>query len=617
MTTVTPPPPPPPPPAQGVTPGANTVVVANPPAGAQTLSNGQAIEALVLAQLSKGQVEVQTILGALKLQTTYPLPKNAVITLVVTHTGAQQLGLQIAAVNGNALPGQILPPGPAIVGGPASGQAGGQPAAPTATTQGAPAGTDVPLAPGARIAATLVRPTQATMTQTANPPVTAPNTTVVSSTPGATLPATGLPGGAAASAPSTLTTSTPSGGTRTGASTPGPSATPAPASPLSATPAAQGGGTTTAPAGQAASTTPSSAPGAAPAPAQSVASGTPGAPSTNLPAGTRLMVSVVQVQPGGQPGVLGNVGNIGNVASMGQLGQGAVTLSTGATLIGTVSGQTPAGQPIVQTPAATFALATRQPLPIGTQMTLSLETIGAPAKTPAAATALANVGTGEALAKAGGWETLSEAMKLLQSIDAGGGANVLRAAIPQPGTRVTSQILFFLAALRGGDIRGWLGELPGRLLERDRPTLLNRLGAEFQVMGKMAGEHSAGDWRLALIPFLSGAAIEQVRLYQRKSRPDDEEAEREGQRFILDFALSRIGHMQIDGLFKKQRNRVDLIVRTDTPLPREAQHAIAQIYTEAAELTGIGGGLAFQAAPGNFIDFPPLEPDEPHPGLVV
>jgi hypothetical protein len=179
-------------------------------------------------------------------------------------------------------------------------------------------------------------------------------------------------------------------------------------------------------------------------------------------------------------------------------------------------------------------------------------------------------------------------------------------------------MLFFLSALKGGDVKAWLGENTTRILDRERPGLVGRLSGDFQIMSKMADEPQSGDWRLALVPLYNGSEIEQLRMYYRGGGGQGEEDhEADDTRFVLDLDLSNIGHLQIDGLMKTSTKKLDLIIRSEEPLPTAWRTDIIDIFTTGQEITGIGGGLAFQAAPGNFIEFPTPTDLAAHPGLLV
>ncbi|MDH3336051.1 MAG: hypothetical protein OEL50_05350, partial [Rhodospirillaceae bacterium] len=291
-------------------------------------------------------------------------------------------------------------------------------------------------------------------------------------------------------------------------------------------------------------------------------------------------------------------------------------LARGAVMTGVVTGTTASNQPIIQLPSATIALDVRGNATVGSKITIEVSgDVRIPRQT-GAADAMMRVGMGEQFIKSSSWDSLNEALRVIQAAEPNRFQHLIHTAIPQTGNKLSSQILFFLSALRGGDLKNWLGDSTVRLIERERPNLLSRLGGEFQAMAKLADEPNSGDWRMAMIPIYNNEKIERIRLYQRQPK-DKKEKERDGKRFILDLNLSNIGHLQVDGLVKPDGSRVDLIIRSEKPLGQTAQMEITQIYNEAAELTGIGGGVAFQASPGNFVEFPPMAVENNRDSIIV
>ncbi|MDH5490328.1 MAG: hypothetical protein OEX17_10435, partial [Rhodospirillaceae bacterium] len=326
----------------------------------------------------------------------------------------------------------------------------------------------------------------------------------------------------------------------------------------------------------------------------------------SIPSGSKFSANVIKIEAPTGGSLTPSAGPSGAV----------LTLARGTIMSGVVTGTTQSGQPIIQLPSATIALDVKGGVALGSKITIEVSGDVRIAQQPSAAGAMMRVGMGEQFIKSNTWDSLNEALRAIQAADPNRFQQIIQTAIPQTGNKISSQILFFLSALRGGDLKNWLGDSTVRLIERERPNLLSRLGGEFQAMAKLADEPGGGDWRMAMIPIYSNERIERIRLYQRQPK-DKKEKERDGKRFILDFNLSNIGHMQIDGLVKPDGSRVDLIIRSEKPLGQNAQVEIAQIYNEAAELTGIGGGVAFQAAPGNFVEFPPMAVENNRDSIIV
>lgn len=545
------------------------MVVPDPPVPLTRLSPGARLDGIVLARDAKGQVQIQTSVGTLAVQTNVPLPRDAAVVLVVQSL-APQVQLRIVSIDGRPpaaalrlpVPGVPSPSAviPAAAGAPASAATGAAAAKGTAGT--APAS----LAAGGTDTATLLRPAQG---------------------PSAATAARAAPGGPGATA-----------------------AGPAFATAKTGIPA---------PAGSSAATGRASAPGAAPFPtagapslaarsgaAHGVPGSGPAAAQGGLVAGTRMSVTILAVQPAAQ------------AAPAAAIGAPAAGLALGQTLTGTVAGMTVSNLPMVHTPAGVLAFATRTLLPQGGTVTFQVTEEPVPPPAPESA-ALRGVREGWVFSR--NWPALDEALVALNDANAVLAQHLVNAIIPRPDAHLGAGLLFFLAALRGGDIRGWLGDGPARLLQRVRPDVMARLQDEFGRLARLAEDPGPGDWRIALIPVHNGAQIERLRLFLRRHGEDGEEDEdtggRRGTRFVIDVELERFGHLQLDGLVRARHKRLDLIVRTASPLPSQMHDDIRRIFHDANERTGIKGGVAFQAAPPGFVEVLRQGAAEDHVGLVV
>jgi len=562
MSTVVPPSstPPPPPPTQAGQSHAAAIVLKAPPTLIQSIPQGQAVQATVAQTPQPNQVQVQTALGSVTLQSVMTLPKGAVLTLVLSNL--QPPMFQIAMVDGKPVPGALTA---------AQAKAAGLP-----LPAPGPAGEAVTLQAGTKVAAVLLRPAQAAPT---------------------IVPQAAAPGGQAQPTVQAGTSAPPSGATQASPPT------------LTGTPQTAQTGQATATTG-AAPTTPASPPATTPATVlTSTAAATvaksinPSAPNI-LPSGTRFAVTVTNVE---SP----------STVITPQPGATTKGITPGQTVIGTVIGRTPQGQPIVQSPNATVTLDTKALLVDGAKVTFRIETSPTLPAPSSAAQNLRQAGMGMGLVNAKGWDDYGEALKALAGLDPARFQNVIQTALPQPGAKLNNQILFFLSALKGGDLKSLLGDTATRLLTKERPGLMGRLGADFKAMSTLSEQPQSGDWRLALIPMWNGERLEQVRLYQKNAGGGDDEdgAEDDETRFILDLDLSNLGHLQIDGLMMSSKNRLDLILRTEQPLPEDMHRDIIDISAAALELLGLTASISFQARPEDFVQFPPNAP--PQQGLLA
>lgn len=597
MATVTPPPSNAPVPPSGG-PSLASAVILNPPPALSSLQSGQTLSATLTAQVATGQVQVDTALGQLTLQTGLNIPRGAVLSLVLTAQHPRPT-VQITAINGQP------------VGNAQAGQA--------ATAQGT-APVAQPLTAGQTVTATLLRPALGVATaRTDGPPSATQGTLTTPPTAGAAAPtAVGqpqAPGQTAGHAPGTTPGQVSAQSGHTGQGTPGapqptsaqglsppPTTTSGPGAPNQSAQGQSNQGQAAqiqsnqgqAARGQAAQaqTTQAQTP-QGPAPQGQSTEGRP-APST-LPVGTRFTATVQRVDAPG-------------AALATQSAAAAKVLAQGQVLNGAVSGRTQTGQPIIQTPSAPFAMGAPGSLTEGAKVSFRLDSLPLP---PVAqeGTLEGPHGATRELVGARTWQDLTEALRTLAHTDPARLVQVAQNALPQPGAKLTNQMLFFLSALKGGNLRSLFGEASMRILETDRPELTKRLSTDFQTMARLVDEPQQGDWRLALIPLWTGEKLDQLRLFWRSGGgPEGEENEGEETRFVLDLDLSRLGHMQIDGLVKAKRNHLDLILRADQPLPDDMRAEITEIFESARGIAGLGGQVSFQTQPANFVPLPDPEP---------
>ncbi len=564
MSSVTPPPPPSPPATPP--PPAPSVVVQQPPPALLALEIGAKLEVRVAGTDGQGRILIDTPVGQLAVQSNTALPSSGPLQLQIQSLGAQALFL-ITAIHGKspaaalrALSG-LLPP---TLPGQSSHL--GQTAAGTVGTPGQHAGQTTGSASGPGSTRAAAVPVQLTA--------------------GTTLRAVLLRGGTAITG-----TSASAGGT---------------GSPT------QAGGSAHAPAGAAGSQMGTARALANAARSISGAAGvgnrgaggppTGGTATSSLPAGTSFTVRVLNVQPGAQPGA-----QSGAQTTTGSLG--TTPLSAGLQLSGTVSSSGAGGlggQTVIQTHAGPIALATANQLPPGTRV--ALEVIEMPKPMATAEQAAMTRRLGEGILQSHQWPALDDAAETLSELHPTMIQQLTTAVLPRVDHALGANLLFFLFALRGGDVRQWLGDGPARALERLKPGLLGRLRDDFSGISKLAEEPPKGEARVIPFPFANGAEIEQARLLVRRQAEEDEDDENQGgrpgpgTRFVVDVTLSRFGRLQFDGFVQDGTKRFDLIVRSERKLEAQVQNGIREIFQGAGEISGAKGGLAFQAAPPGFVD---------------
>lgn len=547
---------------------APLLLVPNPPQSLVELPLGALVEGTVLAQGGGRLIQIATPLGTLAAQTGFALPANASVDLLILAL-VPQAQLRIVAVNGKPLTPSGRPAAPSGIPGQSTAD-GARPGpnamAASISSVASPARPAVTFAIGSTLTATFLQPP-------------------------ALARAAGS--GAAQDGPRQAPGTGRSSGLSDGRLSPG--------SPSIGGRIATDG--TSAGLGQTArgSSSAAAAPSSQPAPASTRGDGPP---SPALSPGSQIPLRILAGQ-GPAPGV---------PAPTAAPASAAPILMSGAILSSHVVGMLPNGDAVVETPAGTFALPTRGALPVG--VTLDLQVAGAPqAAAPLAHGSLAQ----NLLGFERSWSTLDEALAVIAGIDPAIARQVAANAVPRADSHLAATVLLFMTALRGGNLGGWLGEGATRILQRNRPDLFERLGDDLGRIGRLAEEPGGGQWRTLLFPFHSGVHVELVHLYTRRRKKDEdgEDGDAAGNRFVVDVRLSRLGRMQFDGFVKEKQKHFDLIVRSEEPLPGPMRDNIREIFRDAAEITGIKGGISFQAAPPDFAEVERPEPGVGLPDLLV
>jgi hypothetical protein len=278
----------------------------------------------------------------------------------------------------------------------------------------------------------------------------------------------------------------------------------------------------------------------------------------------------------------------------------------GARLIAaTVSAHHPSGAPVVTAGSAELILSNAPALPAGSRLLLEVLGLRAPA--------------GDGLrpllpGSAGRWDALNEAYALLQRVDPALARQVANSIVPSPGPRLAGTMLFFLSAVFSGDARRFLGNDAMRQISRASGGA-SRLAAEIGQMQRTATDATGQDWRLFLVPIMTGDGLEQLRFMLRKNDGKGKKGKDDtGTRFLIEVTMSRFGAFQFDGLSRKKQ--LDLVVRTQAELPTEMRDDIRSIFGNTVTALGLTGTIAFRAVPK--FDISPVEQTaERHRDLTV
>ncbi|WP_143271058.1 MULTISPECIES: hypothetical protein [unclassified Azospirillum] len=258
----------------------------------------------------------------------------------------------------------------------------------------------------------------------------------------------------------------------------------------------------------------------------------------------------------------------------------------------TLMGSTSQGQPVLSTPQGMLVLKGQTNLPPGTALTVVLDV---PSTAEAAPTMLPPLDPRQGQ----DWPAMKEVMAMLAATDPVLARHLAQTILPQPNKRLTTNLTFFLAALRGGDAAGWLGgDAVDSLERRGGGRLLAQLREDFQAVARQAAEPTAEGWRSMAIPFGPPEQLGRMQLAVRNALDGEEktgdggEEKGKAQRFLLDLSFSRLGPMQLDGLVRP--GRLDLMIRTLDLLPAELRQGIGELFRDSLETVGFAGTIGFQ-----------------------
>jgi len=210
------------------------------------------------------------------------------------------------------------------------------------------------------------------------------------------------------------------------------------------------------------------------------------------------------------------------------------------------------------------------------------------------------------------WPALDEVLQILaratpQAAQAAAQAMVNVTPSPANTAQFGPALMFFVAALRGGDLSQWLGDKTAELLKTQKGgSALNRLLNDGATLSRVSSEATPQDWRALNVPLYWGGDMHKIGLYFRHEREEHEGDTHsiKGTRFVFDLALDRMGKVQLDGLFRPatgQLGRLDLVVRTEEHFSQSTRADMRRIYAKALRDTQVTGELSFQNQPESWV----------------
>ena len=210
--------------------------------------------------------------------------------------------------------------------------------------------------------------------------------------------------------------------------------------------------------------------------------------------------------------------------------------------------------------------------------------------------------------------------ELINAANASGGPAqaAMQAILPRLGPQMAAGMVFFMRALRTGDLNEWLGKDARTAIERSgRASSVKKAAADLEQIAR-ANERNA-EWSSYPIPVgVGGQRVEPIRLFVRHAEEDGGQGGSKGgkekpTRFLIDVTLSRLGRIQLDGLARLPK--LDLVLRSEAPLNPAIQQPLRRFFADVTSARGIQGEMNFQVAPP--IDPTAAAPPKARPGIMV
>ena len=274
------------------------------------------------------------------------------------------------------------------------------------------------------------------------------------------------------------------------------------------------------------------------------------------------------------------------------------------------------GGNVLQTHVGTLKVYTPTPLPVNTQLGLKLETDpAAPKQNAAPLPYTPPTETGDQPSSAPitplsrDWHALDA---MIASLPGAAQLQAMTQNIPRVGSaNMTSALLFFLAAVKGGDLKQWMGSRNVDRLDARLPALAARMKDDMSQMSQLFNNSPIERWSGMLWPLMVDGRPEYARFYLRDEQKEQSAGkgaqgggERE-QRFLVELDLSHLGGMQLDGFLRQTKGaggkQFDLMVRSARHLEPDVAQEIRQRFDTAMQVTGYKGYIGFQQGEQHFV----------------
>ncbi|MDB5405985.1 MAG: hypothetical protein JWL84_897 [Rhodospirillales bacterium] len=283
-------------------------------------------------------------------------------------------------------------------------------------------------------------------------------------------------------------------------------------------------------------------------------------------------------------------------------GRPAEQIVTGTVLPDQSGGRAPL---LVATPLGVLAVTPRLAAPSGSLLLLAAPDLVAPPL---------GIADDRAPRPEKGWTSLVGALPALEHASPALAGQLRADLAPQAGgDRLAATFLFLIDALRPGG-PAWPGALVAKALAAGgHGDAAAGLAENLGEARRIAAASATGAWQVFMLPFVEGPMLQPLRLYLKRRDQSRRDAAGESARFILEFELSRLGALQLDGFVRPRR--LDLLLRTKAPLGAALESAVERIFHDRVAAAGLGGTIDF-ATVARF-DIAPLDGMRERVGLAV
>jgi hypothetical protein len=266
-------------------------------------------------------------------------------------------------------------------------------------------------------------------------------------------------------------------------------------------------------------------------------------------------------------------------------------------IVATVTGQGTNGQLILSTENTVLLVKANVTALIGTNILFSTEPVKTSELLPLPHPTEAN------------FDSLPQILAALNQIDPQQAQQVFQNIVPQPNEALGGALLLIMNAFGQGDVRSWLGNNSTNALTKNgKVELIARLAQQFSAATETAHDPVVGSWKSYAVPLHTNNQFQTINFYvhneqQRQSSEGNKTSKltNNAVRFVIDMKLTRLGALQLDGLSRPKM--LDMIVRSERPLPEGLAQELRQTYIETLNAVGFSGTLNLQIGRQNWVAF--------------